>query len=384
MYGLEHDESHFKSFDFIKSLPVLLSGKGYLTARVGKFHVAPEEVYHFDQVLSAGKANDNSSVGRNPVAMAELCKPVINQKAQPFFLYYATDDPHRSTPHNSWPQPNPFGNHLGARPGTKDIHYAPEEVIVPDFLPDIPMVRQELAQYYQSVSRLDQGVGRLIQMLKEAGVYDNTLIVYLSDNGIAFQGAKTTVYDPGLRLPLIVKQPKSLKAGTVADAMVSWTDLAPTVLDYAGAPDLAKHMHGQSFRDILQGASPVKRDTVFASHTFHEIEMYYPMRAIRTRHYKLIWNIAHPLDFPLTLDLINSSSWQAFRKSGDTLYGKRTLAQFLKRPPFELYDLAKDPHEVVNLTDDPAYRDIRETLIRRLKLFQQETGDPWVRKWEFE
>ena len=81
---------------------------------------------------------------------------------------------------------------------------------------------------------------------------------------------------------------------------------------------------------------------------------------------------------------INSSSWQAFRKSGDTLYGKRTLAQFLKRPPFELYDLAKDPHEVVNLTDDPAYRDIRETLIRRLKLFQQETGDPWVRKWEFE
>jgi len=91
-------------------------------------------------------------------------------------------------------------------------------VIVPPFLPDTPMTRIELAQYYQAVSRMDAGIGTLIEILKEEGAYDSTLIIYMSDHGIAFQGAKTTTYDPGLRSPLIVRDPNSQERGIANDA----------------------------------------------------------------------------------------------------------------------------------------------------------------------
>lgn len=384
MYGLEHDESHFRSFDEIKSLPVILAEAGYLTARVGKFHVAPESVYQFANVLSPGKANDNASIGRNPVAMAELCQEMIQQKEKPFFLYFATDDPHRSMPHNTWPLPNRFGNRPEGYPGIKEQRYHPDSVIVPPFLPNLPMVRHELANYYQAVSRVDQGVGQLISILKQAGVYNNTLIIYLSDNGIAFQGAKTTVYDPGIHLPLIIKHPQGNNYSAVAHEMVSWTDIAPTILDFAGLSLKASAMHGKSLRNVLEGKANSLRDTIFASHTFHEIEMYYPMRAIRTRDFKLIWNIAHKLDYPLTLDLIHSSSWQAFVSSGMDKYGMKPVSQFLRRPTFELYDLKNDPYEVNNIADHPDYSAVKVALLKRLKQFQQETNDPWIRKWDFE
>jgi N-sulfoglucosamine sulfohydrolase len=193
------------------------------------------------------------------------------------------------------------------------------------------------------------------------------------------------VYDPGIHLPLIIKQPQNAGAGVVSNAMVSWTDIAPTLLDYAGAgKETTMHMHGRSLKPVMQQGDHIARDTVFASHTFHEIEMYYPMRVVRTRKYKFIWNIAHKLDYPLTLDLIYSSSWKAFLQTGKTIYGKRPVADFLKRPAFELYDLEKDPHEVKNLADHPDYQSVKNAMMKRLQQFQTETGDPWVRKWDFE
>jgi len=103
-------------------------------------------------------------------------------------------------------------------------------VIVPPFLPDTLECRAELAQYYQSVSRLDQGLGRLLAVLKEAGKYDNTLIIYISDNGIAFPGAKTTLYDPGMRLPCVVRSPGSKKRGIACNAMMTY---CPVTFDFS-------------------------------------------------------------------------------------------------------------------------------------------------------
>jgi N-sulfoglucosamine sulfohydrolase len=98
-------------------------------------------------------------------------------------------------------------------------------VTVPDHLPDTPDVRADLADYYQAVNRLDQGVGRLLGALKKTGRDRDTLVIFLSDNGIPFPGAKTTVYDAGLRLPLIVFSPQQKRAGLVSRAMVSWLDV---------------------------------------------------------------------------------------------------------------------------------------------------------------
>src|SRR6478672_11643606 len=232
-YGLEHGYNHFRSFDNVKSLPVMLGEAGYRTARVGKYHVGPDSVYRFDQVLGGNS--------RNPVDMAERSRALIEAESnQPFFLYYARNEPPGMEPK-----------------GVVPVHYKPEEVVVPPFLPDTPTCRAELAQYYESISRVDSGVGRLIEILKKAGKFDDTLIIYMSDNGVPFPGAKTTVYEPGLNLPCIVRNPAAKKRGVVNEAFVSWVDITPTILDFAGVkPARIQKLHGRSFLPILEQEKP--------------------------------------------------------------------------------------------------------------------------------
>lgn len=110
--------------------------------------------------------------------------------------------------------------------------------------------------------------------------------------------------------------------------------------------------------------------------------MYYPMRFVRTRRYKLIWNIAHGLDYPFASDLWKSKTWQAFLKSGEKYYGKRSIDAYLHRPRFELYDLKTDPYEITNLADDHNHAQILKELKAKLKAFQIRTKDPWLIKWE--
>lgn len=397
-YGHAHAYHHFSSYPKLQSLPVRLTAAGYKTVRIGKYHVEPEAVYKFDQVLPGAE--------RNPVQMAENCRDLIAAKGdKPFFLYFCTADPHRgggdvvSDPH----KPNAFGNKPDGYPGVKQITYDPKEVIVPPFLPDTPTCRAELAQYYQSVSRVDQGVAKLVEILKAAEEYDNTLIVFTSDHGIAMPGSKTTVYDPGLTVPMIYKLPgkPAGNAGKTCSAMVSHVDLTPTLLDAAGALPPAKDdgpapkrpraaagqsaLQGRSYWKVLTEEKPADWDEINASHTFHEITMYYPMRVVRTRQHKLIWNLAAPLPFPFASDLWDAPTWQSVYKQGpDALYGKRTVKNYIQRPTFELYDLQKDPHEVHNLAGDSTYATLLEEMKGKLKAFQKETSDPWVLKWNYE
>jgi N-sulfoglucosamine sulfohydrolase len=378
-YGHQHAYHHFMSFDWVRSLPVLLTEGGYRTARIGKYHVAPEEVYQFDVTLQGNS--------RSPVRMADNCKDFLDARDdRPFFLYFCTSDPHRGGGKaTDLPfKPDRFGNRPQGYPGIEEVKYDPDDVVVPDFLPDIPECRAELAQYYRSVSRVDQGVGRLVDHLKEAGKYDNTVIIYISDNGIAFPGAKTTLYEPGMNLPCIVRTPWQRNRGIACDALVNYADLAPTILDFARAAPADYEFHGRSFRDVLERESAPDWDTTYASHTFHEITMYYPMRVVRERRFKLIWNIAHGLEYPFASDLWASATWQGNLNRGRERYGRRTIDAYLHRPKFELYDLENDPHEVVNLADDPSHRKKLDAMKAKLKAFQQRTKDPWILKWEYE
>lgn len=379
-YGHEHSYHHFITFPDIKSLPVLLAEAGYHTARIGKYHVAPQEVYKFDVALRGNS--------RSPVQMADNCREFISgNDDKPFFLYFCTSDPHRGGGKaNDLPgKPDRFGNRpQGGYPGVDEVKYDPKDVIVPPFLPDLPECRAELAQYYQSVSRVDQGVGRLINNLKQAGKYDNTVVIYISDNGVAFAGAKTTLYEPGMNLPCIVRDPRQKKRGIACDALVNFADLAPTILDYAGALPGPDSLQGRSFRPVLDQENPKGWDETYASHTFHEITMYYPMRVVRQRKYKLIWNIAYGLDYPFASDLWASATWQATINGGNKYYGKRTVEAYLHRPEFELYDLENDPHEVENLADNPGHQRVLNELKSKLKTFQKRTEDPWIVKWRYE
>lgn len=381
-YGHEHEYNHFSTYTNEKSLTNYLENGGYRTARVGKYHLAPETVYHFQNVFKANQ--------RNPVEMADVSKEFISSnKETPFFLYYCPSDPHRDELDLDLPyKPNSFGNRAdGHYQGITEVHYKPEEVIVPNFLPDTPETRAELAQYYQSISRLDQGVGRLISHLKTAGIYDNTIIIYISDNGSAFPGAKTTLYEPGMRLPCIIKKVNQKKP-EVKENLISWVDITRTILDLVELTPSTNTFQGKSFKGILENQKVegvAVDEEIFASHTFHEVTMYYPMRVIENKKYKFIYNIAHKLDYPCAKDLWDSSTWQSvYKKDMNAYYGKRTLDAYLHRPKYELYDVINDPDEINNLADNKDYDSILNDFIIKMKKFQKRTKDPWIVKWEHE
>jgi len=417
-FGHQHHFHKFASFHDVValSLPRVMANAGYRTGHIGKYHVAPEPVFHFETYL---KGN-----GRNAVEMAEKSRDFLTDQSddRPFFLYFATSDPHRGGGKDMDSErelkPDLFGNkpRNGSFPGVEEVFYDPEKVPVPAFLPDTPDTREELAQYYQSCSRIDQGVARLVQILKEADLYDKTLIVFTADHGMAFSGGKTTVYEGGLRVPMVVRDPYQKQRGVQSDALVSHIDITPTLLDFAGGLDHDRnapkdiinpakfwrdrgealkenrngnkafdHYHGKSWMHCLASPEDAHHETLFASHTFHEIQMYYPMRVVRDTKYKLIWNIAHPLPYPFASDLWAASSWQAqWAKGMDAPYGNMTVGRYVQRPEFEFFDIYKDPHETKNLADSEKHQELLETYKAKLKLMQAEMDDPWIMKWDYE
>jgi len=367
-YGHAHSYHNLHTHSHIRTLPRLLKDAGYRTAIVSKFHVKPTSLYPFDAQL-----NPADRGGRNVIDMAHLARRFIEADTdRPFFVVMGYVDPHRAKVG--------FGN--GQYPGVESIKYKPEDMIVPPFLPDSPETRQELAEYAESVGRLDQGVGEILKVIEDTDHNDDTLIIYLSDNGIAFPGAKTTLYEPGLHLPLLISSSKH-KRSVVNNAMVSWVDIAPTILDWANVP-VPKTIAGRSVLPILDQENPQGWDTIFGSHTFHEITMYYPMRMIRTRRYKYILNLAHQLPYPFASDLYASPTWQGVLKRGDEMFGKRKVDAYINRPREELYDLENDPNEAKNLAPDPAMANVLTDLRKRLKQWQENTKDPWIVKYEYE
>ncbi|TWT75333.1 sulfatase family protein [Allorhodopirellula solitaria] len=417
-FGHQHHYHKFSSFEDVigLALPRVMQRAGYRTGQIGKYHVAPEEVYHYETYL---KGNS-----RNAVAMADASKEFLTDTDddRPFFLYFATSDPHRGGGVDQSSsldlKPNLFGNRRdhGSYPGVEEVFFDPEDVVVPAFLPDTPETRSELAQYYQSCSRIDQGVARLVKILKDADLYDKTLIVFTADHGMAFAGGKTTVYEGGLRVPMVVRDPYQEPRGVESDALISHIDITPTLLDFAGGLDTEKnapknllnarqywkqqgkstidnrdggkpfdHYHGKSWLDVLAHPEKTHHEEIFASHTFHEIQMYYPMRVLRDGKYKLIWNIAHPLPYPFASDLWAASSWQAQLAKGlDAPYGNMTVGRYVQRPEFELFDIVADPHETNNLAESSGHQELLKDYQAKLKAAQKKFDDPWVMKWDYE
>ena len=363
-YGLEHSYHHFRSFDNVKSLPNRLNEAGYRTISLGKLHVGPPEVYDFS---SWGTDFMGEKKGNLPSDLAQAAEAfMLADDSQPFFLYFCTVEPHR-----------PFKRE------TADP-VDPKDVIVPSFLPDNAATREELAAYYASIQQADSGLVRLIQSLKDTGHWEDTLIIYISDNGMPFPGAKTNVYEPGVKLPCVVRNPDAEREGVVTDAMVTWADITPTILDFAGVAAKPEEFHGRSFLPVLDRESPEGWDSVFLSHTFHEVTMYYPMRVLRDERYKLIWNLASGLSFPFASDLWESKTWQYLVVTDATHLAKRPMQDFLQRAPFELYDLDQDPDELNNLAGIPVHQERLAEMKARLKAHQERTGDPWILKWERE
>jgi arylsulfatase A-like enzyme len=330
-----------------KTLAWYLRRAGYHAMSVGKWHLGDDERRNWDRVVDcAGR-----DTAREAVELLEA-----RPKDKPFFFWVATKDPHR-----------PFDADAVDRP------HDPADVIVPPYLPDHPLIRKELALYYDEIKRFDNHVGLVRAELERQGLLDGTFIVYLSDNGMPFPRAKTTLYDSGIHTPLIVRYPGLVEPGSVHGGMVSTIDVAPTILELAGVEQTT--MQGRSLLPALEDPAATVREAIFAEANWHDFEKF--TRAVRTERLLLIRN--YYWDKPLwnSVDSINAITWKGFMEMHRA--GKLTEAQrFLfvePRPYEELYDLKSDPHSLANVADDPEHRAELNRLRTLLDNWRVETSD---------
>jgi N-sulfoglucosamine sulfohydrolase len=319
---------------------------------------------------------------RDVQKIAEYAGEFFNRdRDHPFFLLIGYADPHRedqgATVMKNVENFSGFANARVYRDVTP-TKYTPADVSVPDFLPDIPEVREELADQYEAVSRLDAGIGWVLENLRRSGRETETLVIYASDNGIPFPGAKTTVYDSGTRVPMIVTSPEVPHGGTVDRTLIGLVDLMPTILDWTGTTPPRYPLPGRSIRDIVKGRADPSRTEVYASHTFHELTMFFPMRSIRTQRYRYILNLFPELVFPFATDLFVSKTWQGMLQRKLPTMGKRSTHTYLHRPHEELYDVEKDPAESRNLAADVRYDGVLRELRAKLQQMRTTTDDPWL------
>ena len=375
-YGLAGKAHHFIIFDHVKTSPAFFREQGYLTGLIGKVHVGPDSSYPW-HIRKESTTRDVAWVADQAVEFFDEAKTT----EQPFFLTVGYIDPHRDMTRSG------FGNSDVFDARIKDIPYEPSSIKVPAYINTLDESKFEFSEYYRSISRLDQGIGLILESLKASGLEDNTLVIFLSDNGPPFLNSKTTLYDPGVRLPFIVRNPKATVKGIENPNMVSYVDIFPTLLDWTGKTQHAPSgLAGQSIFPILEkfNLDPAWKDHVFGSHTFHEVTNYWPTRFLRTRRYKYHRNVAWRLDFPFSADLYGSLTWDGIRhsqprgKEGDILVGQRKLRDYIFRPPEELYDLDEDPLELVNLATDEKHKERLLEFRGRLEKWQDETLDPWL------
>lgn len=403
MYGLHQAENNFNAFTTIKSLPNLLKQHNIRTGLIGKKHVGPSETFKFDYEETEENHSINQ-VGRNITKIKLLVRDFLegNKKDQPFFLMISFHDPHRCG--HITPQYGSFCERFGSGeegmgliPDWHPIYYQWEQVELPYYVPDTEPARRDIAAQYTTISRLDQGVGLVLKELKD--FLKDTLIVYTSDNGPPFPAGRTNFYDPGLAEPMFISSPYSLRKNEITSAMVSHLDILPTFLDWFNITynDFHKDdietneidsltnsikLTGKSLLPLLDSEPPINEDdAIFASQNFHEVTMNYPMRAIRTRRYKLIHNLNYQSFFPIDQDFYVSPTFQDILNRTLTkqpLPWYKNLNLYYRRTEWELYDIKKDPYEMKNLINNKQFNDVRAKLEKRLNKWLEETNDPWI------
>lgn len=297
-----------------------LRPEGYECVSVGKWHLGNNEKRHWTKVVEC-----------QAEVMADRCLEVIESRNQdkPFFYWFASIDPHR-----------------GYQEGAIETPHDPGKVVVPPYLPDHPKIREELALYYDEISRFDQHIGRIRRTLEKQGAWDNTLVIYLSDNGMPFPRAKTTLYDSGIRTPFIARWPKNIPAGSNTDALISTIDLIPTLLDLADVS--ATTLQGKSFAKVLHNPEANHRDLIFAEANWHDFEHF--TRTVRSDRFKLIRH--YYWDTPLwnSVDSINSITWQGMLEAREKKLLTPAQAFLFEpiRPYEEFFVMDSDPDELTN------------------------------------
>ncbi len=390
MTGRYPHRSGALGFDPIKpGVPTLLETlkeSGYYTGILAKVpHVVPTRGKAWDMVVPANQLK----TGRDPQLYYQHSRAFFAQAREagkPFFLMANSQDPHRPFAGSAQERGRAGGQGKKKKPSNFPAvsrTYQPDEITVPGFLPDIPDVRKELAQYFTSVHRADEITGAVLRALDESGLAGSTLVMFLSDHGMPLPFAKTNCWYNSTRTPWIVRWPGTVKPGSLDEThFISGIDLAPTVLDALGLPSL-DGADGRSFLPLLKGEAQTGRDHVFTHINRTAGRNEYPMRAVQTAKYGYILNAWSDGKTVFKNESQSGLTMKAMRTAAETDDKIAARVQhFLYRTPQEFYDYENDPDALHNLIDEPKYKDEVERMRRWLLDHMKETSDPTLQAFQ--
>lgn len=369
--------------DNIPTLTQTLKDNGYFNGIIGKLkHTEPIERFAWDYASKMMEASSN--YGRSPELYGTRSKEffeMAKESGKPFFLMANTHDPHRPFAGSDDEITKFYGYHIYA-----DRFYKPEEAWVPGFLPDLPEIRKELAQYYSSVHRGDKSIGMVLKSLEDTGLTDNTLIIFMSDNGMAFPFAKANCYLNSTKTPFIAKWQNHIKPGSRNNsAMINGVDFTPTILEACGLSDKMQ-CDGKSYLSILEGKEQSKEENfVYTEFNLTSAFNSFPMRCLQNKRYGYIFNTWSNGTAIYKNESQTGLTFKAMTKASETDQELANRVKFFQyRVPEEFYDFENDPDAIHNLINEPSYQNIIEEFKTKLNEYMNKFEDPLLEKYHSE
>ena len=359
----------FEIHDYGNHIVQRLNHEGYHTVLCGIQHEygrykdhqlgADKIGYQENITTSCSEYKDKDLVEWDGHNTDALCQWLKTEKKEPFFVSMGFFSTHREYP---------------------DIDMSEEELRalhLPEFLKDTMEVRKDYAGHMRSVEMFDQNFGKIIHMLKETGHYDDTLIMFTTDHGVPYPFAKCTLFDSGIHVALIMRDPKPIVKGVHIKGLVSQIDVAPTICDLLGI-EKDDGYQGKSFAKVFSNLHEEMDEAVFAEINFHT--SYEPARCVRTKDYKLICYYGDYEKINRS-NIDNSPTKQYYMEHGMLDKEKCMLA---------LYDLANDPLEQHNVIQEKEYQEVYQMMKQKLETWRKETGDmalpltedKWEKAWQ--
>lgn len=363
---------HHGFFHAPDSTPTLMESfhnEGYKVGILGKvFHSSVKNSTVWDYVYDY----EDLGSGRSPSKYYEKTKAFVERchnENKPFYFMINSHDPHR-------PFQETNGTLLEGAEWPSKL-YSPDEAFVPGFLPDLPEVRKELSYYYNSVRRLDDTFGKVMQAIKDVGVENNTVVIFFSDNGISMPFSKANCYLMSTKTAFFVYLPGTLKPLEDREHLISSVDLFPTIMDMIGAQK-PNGLDGTSFLPLIEGKKQSGKNQVFTQIDYLNGKTAWPMRCVQDKVYGYIFNPWS--DGKAAYHNANEGvTFKAMEKEGETNPKIQTrVDMFRYRTPEEFYDLVKDPNCLHNLINDKAYEKKIKQYKDKLRIWMQKNHDPML------
>ncbi len=335
----------------VKSMPHYLGDLGYRVGIAGKLHIKPLENFPFEMVPGFVE----NCVSNDPSYTTDGIEEFMSRdKDQPFCLVLASINPH-----------------MPSTGGDASV-FDRSRLVLPPYFVDTKETRERYARYLAEVHLLDQEVGDAVNILKKHGLYENTLVIFMSEQGSQFAGAKWSNWNAGVKSAMVASWPQVIKPGAETDALIQYEDVLPTIIEQAGGKKVKK-LDGISFLKLLKGQTDKHRKYAYHVHNNVPEGPAYPIRAISDGKYRLIWNLTPEAEY--IEKHIERADWFISWKKQKSKHAEFVMNRYKHRPEFELYDVENDPIEFNNLMGSVGHEKTFKRLHKELQKWMKSQGD---------